>query len=474
MTPHPRRWQILYFVLLGEVMDLLDGTIVNVAVPVIRHDLGASATQLEWMVGAYPLAIAALMIVGARLGDLLGRKLVFAAGAAGFTAASVCCGLAPSAGFLVGCRVAQGLAAALMIPQGFGIVRSIFPRDELPKAFAVFGPVIGSAAIVGPIVGGGLVDLDLLGTGWRLVFFVNLPLGLAAVVGTLALVPNVRVAEAKGLDVPGGVLAAAGMAALVYPLVEGRSDGWPAWAFCLMALGGVLLGLFALHQRVRSRRGRTTLVDPSLFESRGYASGLVVMQVYFAAAIGLMLTLTLFLQLGQHYSPVRSGLALAPWAFGTALGAGVGASALAPRFGRGVLQAGAVITAAGLVALLLLVAGRSATPYWTLVPGAFLGGLGFGFVVAPLFDIVLAAVDDRVVGPASGVLNAAQQLAAAAGIALLGTLFFDALGAGHFHRALSHTLWVEVGLVALALALSPLLPRKPRSPEEVVLLAAAE
>jgi EmrB/QacA subfamily drug resistance transporter len=470
MTPHPRRWPILYVLLAAEVMDLLDSTIVNVAVPRIRDDLGASASQLQWIVGAYPLAVAAGLLVGARLGDLFGRQRLFVAGAAGFTAASFACGLAPSPSALIAFRVVQGLAAAAMIPQGFGILRALFPREELPKAFAVFGPVIGSAAIVGPIVGGGLVDLNLFGTDWRLVFYVNVPLGIAAVVGSLLLIPNVRADQARRLDLTGALLAAAGMAAIVYPLIQGRQAGWPTWSFALIGLGLTLLLVFVAHQELRGRRGRDTLVDPGLFHARGYTSGLLVMQVYFASAIGLMFTLTLFLQLGQGYSPVRSGLALAPWALGTAIGAGFGGAVLAPRFGRLLLQLGTVVTAVGVVLLVALVAHGSATAYWALVPGALLGGLGFGLVVAPLFDVVLAGVDDRAVGPASGILNALQQLSGAFGVALLGTLFFDALGHGHFHRALSKTLWVEAGLCALALVLSPLLPPKPRPAEDALLL----
>ena len=471
MTPHPRRWLILYVLLAAEVMDLLDNTIVNVAVPRIRDDLGASASQLQWIVGAYPLAIAAGLRVGARLGDLLGRQRLFVAGAIGFTAASFASGLAWSPAALIAFRIVQGLAAAAMIPQGFGILRALFPRDELPKAFAVFGPAIGSAAIVGPIIGGGLVDLNLFGTDWRLVFFVNVPLGLAAIVGSLVLMPDIRAPHARRLDMVGALLAAAGMTSIVYPLIQGREAGWPTWSFGLLGAGVALLVAFVAHQELRSRRGRETLVESSLFRSRGYTSGLLVMQVYFAAAIGLMFTLTLFLQFGQGYSPVRSGLALAPWALGTAIGAGAGAAALAPRFGRAVLQVGTVVTAAGLVLLVALVAHGTTTPYWAIVPGALLGGLGFGLVVAPLFDVVLAAVDDRAVGPASGILNALQQLSGAFGVALLGTLFFDALGREHFHRALSQTLWVEAGLCVLALALSPLLPPKPRPEGEALLLA---
>ncbi|HEY3961836.1 MAG TPA: DHA2 family efflux MFS transporter permease subunit [Gaiellaceae bacterium] len=474
MNPHPRRWLILYVLLVVEIMDLLDSTIVNVAVPKIRADLGASSSQLEWIVGAYPLAVAAGLMIAARLGDLFGRRLLFVIGAAVFTIASMAAGLAPSAGALIAFRLVQGLGAAAMIPQGFGILRAVFPRDELPKAFALFGPVIGSAAIVGPIIGGGLVDLDLFNTGWRLVFYVNLPLGIAAVVGALLLIPEVRAPHARKLDAPGGVLAATGMTAIVYPLIQGRESGWPVWSFAIIGVGVALLIVFALYQELRSRGGHDTLVDPSLFRSRGYVSGLLLMQFYFAAAIGFMLTLTLFLQLGESYSPVRSGLALAPFAVGTAVGAGLSGAVLGPKFGRSVLQAGVVVETIGLLVMVALVGHGSSTPYWSLVPGVLLVGLGFGLVVAPLFDNILAAVSDRSVGSASGVLNALQQLSGAFGVALLATLFFDALGAGHFHHALSLTLWVEAGLCVIVLALSPLLPAKARSAEEVLELALAE
>src|SRR5262249_523337 len=211
-----------------------------------------------------------------------------------FTVASIAAGLAPNASSLIAFRLVQGLGAAAMIPQGFGILRAIFPREELPKAFAVFGPVIGSAAIVGPIVGGGLVDLDLFGTDWRLVFYVNVPLGIAAVVGALLLIPNARSPHARRLDPGGAVLAAAGMAAPVYGVIEGRDAGWPLWSFGLIGLGLALLVVFIVHQELRARGGQDTIVDPGLFRSRGYTSGLLVMQVYFASALGLMFTLTLF------------------------------------------------------------------------------------------------------------------------------------------------------------------------------------
>jgi MFS family permease len=195
-APHPRRWLILSVILAAECMDLVDGTVVNVAAPAIHRDPHTSATALQWIVGAYPMALAVGLLTGSRLGDLFGRRRLFLLGAAGFTLASVVCGVAPSTGVLVGARIAQGLAGALMIPQGLGVLREVFPGDEFAKAFGLFGPVMGCAAMIGPILGGAIVSLNLWGTGWRGVFLINLPLGLLAIVGAARVLPRSSVRHA--------------------------------------------------------------------------------------------------------------------------------------------------------------------------------------------------------------------------------------------------------------------------------------
>jgi MFS family permease len=184
---HPKRWLILAIVLAAECMDLLDGMIVNVAAPAISRDLHASSTGLQWLVGGYALTFAIGLITGARLGDIFGRRRLFLLGVTGFTASSVLCGLAPTTGTLIAARLVQGLFAAILIPQGFGIIRQVFPADETGKAFGLFGPVIGLSAVLGPVLGGALVDLDVLGTGWRTIFLINVPLGVAALVGAARL-----------------------------------------------------------------------------------------------------------------------------------------------------------------------------------------------------------------------------------------------------------------------------------------------
>lgn len=462
-TGDPRRWLILAVVLAVECMDLLDSTIVNVAAPSIRADLHASSAALQWIAGGYALALAVGLVTGARLGDIHGRRRLFVLGTIGFTAGSVLCGVAPSTGVLIACRLLQGLSAALMIPQGFGIIRAAFSKEEVPKAFALFGPVIGLSAVLGPILGGALVDLDLFGTGWRLVFLVNLPLGLAAVLGGLRLLPESKPARAPTLDWAGAVLVALAAGLLVYPLVQGREAGWPAWTFLSIGASVVLLGAFAWLARRRERAGRDPLVTPSVFRKRAFSCGVSVVLLFFAGLSGMMLVFTLYLQLGLGFSAIHAGLRLVPWSLGIAVGAGLGAGLLAPRFGRHVLHGGLATMLAGVVLLLLVVrgAGRGVTS-WQLVGPELLCGLGMGLVVAPLFGFVLAGVADDEVGSASGVLNALQQLGAAVGVAVLGTVFFSVLAGSGFLAGIERVLWVEAGLLVAAGVLALSLPMHAR------------
>ncbi|HWB23746.1 MAG TPA: MFS transporter [Gaiellaceae bacterium] len=468
MNPHPRRWLILLVILAAEIMDLFDGTIVNVALPTIRLHLHSSDAALQWIAGGYSLALAIGLIVGGRMGDRYGRRRLFVIGAVGFTGCSLACGLSDSTAMLVAFRLAQGAFGALLIPQGLGIMRAIFPKDELPKAFALFGPVIGGAAVLGPIIGGLLVSVHTLG-GWRLIFFVNLPLGTAAAIGAALLMPEVRAPTRPRIDLLGSAIVCVAMLALVYPLIEGREAGWPAWTFLSLAGGVALLAIFAVQQVARTRAGRDALVQPKLFRNRGYSSGTLVLLVFFLGMTGVLFVLTLFLQIGQGFSALHSGLTFVPWSLGLAVGAGLSGGLLANRYGRHVLEAGGGVSVIGL--LLLILESRSGlVSTWEIVPGLLVMGLGMGLIVAPLFGIIIAAVADDEVGSASGVLNAVQQLASAIGVALLGTVFFDALGAGGFHRALSRTLWIDLGLTVLAIVLMPLMPMHAR-PEEDVLFA---
>jgi EmrB/QacA subfamily drug resistance transporter len=460
---HPRRWLILFVILAAECMDLLDGTIVNVAAPAVSADLHASSTGLQWIVGGYALTFAIGLVTGGRLGDIFGRRRLFLLGALGFTTSSVLCGLAPSSGSLIAARLVQGLFAAVMIPQGFGILRQVFPPDEVGKAFGLFGPVIGLSAVLGPVLGGLLVDADLLGTGWRMVFLVNLPLGVAALVAGARLLPESRAANPPTLDLPGAALVTLAAGLLVYPLIQGRELDWPAWTFVSMGASALLLGGFVVVERRRERAGVSPLVTPSLFRKRAFSGGLITALVFFAGMIGLMLTLNLCLQLGLRYSAIHSGLSFVSWSLGTAIGAGLGAGALAPRFGRPVLHAGLGLMLAGILGMLAVVhAQGDGLTTWGLFGPELLAGAGMGMMLAPLFDIVLAGVDEHETGSASGTLNAIQQLGAALGIAILGTVFFSVAGDRGFVTAFERTLWIEAGTLVVVAALIFLLPRRAR------------
>lgn len=444
-------------ILLAEIMDLLDGTIVNIAAPSIQADLGGSNAVLQWTVAGYTLAFAVMLITGGRLGDIVGRRRMFVIGAGGFLLASVACGLAPSVGWLLAFRVLQGLLGAALIPQGLGIVKEVFPPEELPMAFGLFGPVIGLSAVGGPILGGFLIDADLLGSGWRSIFLINVPFGLLAIAGALTLMPATRTPNPPRLDPVGVLLVTAAAFGLIYPLVQGRELGWPAWTFLMLAAAVALLGIFVRYER---RTSASPLIEPSLLRNRAYISGLLVIAAFFGALVGFLLVFSVFVQIGLGFSPLKAGLTLAPLSLGMAIGAGVSGALLAPRFGRRVLHTGMAVGAVGIVGVwfTLQVAGPTLTA-WDFVPALFVVGLGNGLAVAPLFDIILAGVAGHEVGSASGLLTAVQQLGASVGVAMIGTLFFQLLPGDGFVASLQGASWVVAGLFVLALPLILLLPR---------------
>jgi EmrB/QacA subfamily drug resistance transporter len=461
---HPRRWAILALILAVEVMDLIDGTIVNVASPAIRGSLGASLSALQWIAGGYALTFAIGLVTGGRLGDIFGRRRLFLVGVAGFTLMSALCGAAQSPEMLIATRLLQGLFAAIMIPQGFGILKQVFPDEELGKAFGLFGPVIGLSAVLGPVIGGLLVD----GPGWRGIFLVNVPLGIAALIGARRLLGWVgpdpfKAKDRPTLDLGGAALVSLAAGLLIYPLIQGREAGWPAWTYASIAAAIATLGVFALYERRRERHGVSPLVTPSLFRKRAFSGGLVTALVFFAGMIGLMLVFTLYLQLGQGFSAIGAGLALVPWSLGTAIGAGAGAGALGPKLGRPTLHLGLIVMLGGILGMLAVVHGAGDdVSAWGLAGPELLAGIGMGAMLAPLFDFVLAGVEDHEVGSASGVLNAMQQLGGAIGIAVIGTLFFSVADHHGITTALEKMLYVEAGVLLVAMGLVFLLPMRAR------------
>jgi EmrB/QacA subfamily drug resistance transporter len=458
--PYRWRWVVLGLVLIAEIMDLVDATIVNVAGPSIQADLGGSTTSLQWILAGYTLAFAIALVTFGRLGDLLGRRRLFIVGAAGFTLASAACGLATSPELLIGGRVAQGLLGAVMIPQGLALIKAVFPPAEIGRAFAAFGPVMGLSAVGGPILAGVLLDADWFGAGWRTIFWINVPIGVAAIAGALKFMPELRTRGATRLDLRGVALLTIASSMLIYPLVQGRELGWPAWAFALMAASLPVFALFARGER----RSETPVIEPGLFRSRGFVAGLGVILTFFLAMSGFLLVFNLFTQLGLHYSPLRAGLALVPFSLGIAVGAGVSGGVLAPRLGRAALQLGVLVMVVGMAGMWLTLRwqGEAATA-WDFAPATAVAGLGAGAVFAPLFEIILASVDDRSAGSASGLLTAVQQFGGAVGVALIGTLFFELLDTRRFLGAMEDATLASTALFAVSFAATFLLPRRARA-----------
>ena len=467
-------WTGFAVVLAAMIMNLLDSTIVNVAAPSIQRDLGMSSATLEWIAAAYTLAIAVGLMTGGRLGDMFGRKRMLMIGLTGFVLASAACAFAWSPGSLIAARVMQGLSAAMLTPQAFGLIRDLFPPARMNKAFAALGPVIGLSTVAGPIAAGLLLKANLFGTGWRALFLINLPLGAFALLMGARVLPSRPAGHGTvRLDGVATVLLAVASFLLVFPLVDGRALGWPAWIFGVLGATVPVLALFAAHQRYRLRAGRTPLVEFSVLRKRSYVSGIVFVLVFFASIVGFSLTMGLFLQIGLGFTPLHASLLLAAMAAGAFIGSGVGAWA-ATAVGRPILHIGLTIMATGtLVLYLSLHAVQHTAGTLSLIPGLAVFGIGMGMIFVPLFSIIMAEISDHEVGSASGLLESSQQLGASLGVAVLATLFFStvalekggpraAMAAGRGVLAAEHTLLVTLIMIGVAFAAGWLLPRRAR------------
>jgi len=459
--------------MIGALADMIDVSIVNVALPTISRKLGAGPTALEWIVSAYMVAFAATLIAAGSLGDRVGRRLLFLVGTSLFGAASLGAGLASSAGALIAFRAVQGMAAATMVPQVLATFRVLFPRSERGVVFGIYGAVLGLAAAAGVALGGIIVDPHGLGWGWRGIFLVNVPICALAVLGTAWLVPESTDPRRRTPDFAAALGLVASLVAIIFPLLEGRRLGWPAWAFVVLAAG--IVGLAGVARRgARVGTARAPLLPPQLLRIPAAACGLAIQLVFSAGLQGLMLSFALFLQVGQHASPLRAGLTLLAFSVGGIFSAPQAAS-LAERYGRRALLAGAgllVLGVGGMAAGAHAIGGGPGP--WPMVPGLVAAGAGLGLLVVPLVNVVLAAVPAAIAGSASGVFSTAQQLGGALGVALIGTVFFEqarglpTLSAFTAAAAAAGAAFLLCGALCLAL------PRTALSEEDVLEVVARD
>ena len=434
-------------VLFGVFLPQTDMFIVNAALPTIDADLHLSEAALELVVAGYGVALALLLVLGGRLGDLLGRRRMFLAGMAAFTAASVWCGLAGSPAQLVTARIVQGAAAAVLLPQVLATIHATTSGRARARALGVYAAVTGAAASAGLAIGGVLVSADLAGSGWRPIFLVNVPVGLVALALAVRYVPETTAPQPLRVDLAGTGLLATAVICLLVPATGGRTLGWPMWTWVLLAASPAALAALTVVSYRRERAGTVPLVPPSLVTLPGVRRGLAIVVPFFGGAGGFFLNYSLLTQQGLDASPAAAGLSLA--AMTTAfLAASMTTARLIRRHGaNAVIAAGAAAQAAGLAIIAVTVLTR--WPDLTvpaLVPGLAIAGFGQGLVVGPLFGAVLAHVDTARAGVGSGVLVTTQQLALALGAAVLGSLFLglDALAGLSMGQAFAAVLVVQL------------------------------
>jgi EmrB/QacA subfamily drug resistance transporter len=449
LTADRRRWAALAVVVAAQFMFVVDAFIVNVAIPAIHRSLGASAGEMAAVIAVYQIAYAAMVITGGRLGDIFGRRRLFVTGVLAFTATSLWCGLATSGAELVLARLTQGATAALMVPQVLASIHALFPDAARARAFAVFGIALGLGGAVGFALGGWLVTLDLFGLGWRSIFLVNLPAGLAVACAALWLMPEGARRPGTRLDLPGAATLFLALVCLIGPVLAGPELGWPAVLWGTMATGGVLLGLFLRLERRVERQGGLPLVDMALLSDRRFLRGLAAAFTFQIGNVSFYLMMTLFMQNHLGFSPMQSGVAVVPLAIAFTI-----ASQLAGRWvvehGMRVLLLGCAIQFVGLAALTGLVPFQPDLMVLLAVLPVF--GFGQGLVMAPLAGVVLAPVPPSHAGSGSGMLNTIQQAAGAIGVSLIGMLTVMG-GAGGYNGILAALAFLGLSVISTGVLL---------------------
>ncbi|KGA33661.1 MFS transporter [Pectobacterium brasiliense] len=422
-------WLGLSVLLMAGFVTIFDLFVVNVAIPSMQSDLGASFAQIGFIVAGYELAFGVLLITGGRLGDVFGRRRLFVVGMAGFTLASALCGLAPSAGFLIGARILQGLAAALLFPQVYASIRVNFDGNDSRRAFGLLGMTLGLAAIAGQILGGWLVHANLFGLGWRSIFLINVPIGLLAIAAA-RFIPESRTPQRPSLDWMGVVLVSVGLTLLLVPLIEGPGQGWPAWSLWMLATATLLLAMFYRQQERRQRAGHLPLVDMRLLAQRRFLLAVLLVLLVYSTSSSFFLCFALLVQTGLGLDPFLAGSIFAPCSVGFVL-ASLAAPRLVACWGTVAIVAGALVYAVsiGLLIVQVQLAGADLVAV-RLIPVLVVVGAGQGFIMTPLLNLVLGFVDEVQAGMASGVISTVQQVGAALGVAVVGILFGTALSTG--------------------------------------------
>jgi len=425
---HKQRTVALIVVSLAFVMDLLDSTIVNIAIPSIRTNLAATYSAIQWIVAGYSLAFALLLVTGGRMGDVFGYKKIFMVGISGFTIASFLSGVSPNADVLIAARMLQGSMAALMVPQVMSLMQVMYKPEERGGINGLFGALGGMAASLGPVIGGLLIKANVFGWDWRPIFLINVPVGIFGLLAAVKYLPHGKSSHPLKIDIVGTLIIIVAMLLFVFPLIQGREYGWPLWTYAMLAASIPVFLIFAWWQRQRDKKDGSPLILPALFHEGSFRAGLSVNFIFEMAMIGFFLTFGLLLQIGFNFSPIRAALTGLPVAIGIG-GTMAAFGQKLPQLGRYALTLGACIMAIGLIVTTFVARHYGVSIHsWQLIPSLLVVGVGMGMVFGSLFAAVLNGVDPSHAGSASGTLSAVQQAGGAVGIALVGVVFFGQLG----------------------------------------------
>jgi EmrB/QacA subfamily drug resistance transporter len=468
-----RRWWTLGALCFALFMIMLDNTVVNVALPAIQHDLGISRSELEWTVAAYALTFASLLLTGGKLGDLVGRRVIFTIGLIVFTASSLFCGLSSSASELIAARAVQGVGAALMMPATLSIISATFAVRERGTAIGIWAGVSAMALAIGPLLGGIITEH----ISWNWIFYVNVPIGVLGAIASVLVVPESKdTSHEQRLDLPGLLSSGIGLLALVYALIEGHSYGWTsARILGLFAVAAVALAAFVfleMHQRI-------PLLDLSLFRNGTFAGANLVAILVTLAMFGIFVFFPIYMQTFRGWSPIQAGAALLPWTVMIVILAPV-AGKLSDRVGSRWLIAGGMTVVALCCLELSTVSLHSS--FWQMLPGFLLGGIGMSFVMTPMSAAAMGAVSVDKAGVASGVLNTFRQVGVALGIAIMGAIITNRAAAAArdgadpphaFVHGLTFGMRVSAVICLGGAVAAAALVRKYRHAEELALAEAA-
>ncbi|HDS1236841.1 TPA: MFS transporter [Pluralibacter gergoviae] len=454
---------------IAMVLEIVDVSILNVAIPVLQHSLAASPRQIEWVMTGYLFFFSVLLLTGGRLGDLCGYRRLFICGLTAFGVASTGCGLATSPEMLIAMRIFQGISGAMMGPQILSLVQVLYPPHERFRVMSIFGLLGGAAGILGPILGGAIIESNLFGLSWRPIFLINVPIIIVAIMLAWRVLPAVKSPEAKGIDLLGTLLAIIGGGAILLTLIEMPALGWPAWSFSLPVLAVITLCGLARYLLAREKSGKPLLLPPEVLRDGFYRAGFSITLLYQVATASLLLATALALQTGLGFTPFQTALMHIPFALGAMFSITVAGRRLSPRLGRNITLVGVVVQVCGLLLMGYGISGgMTVMRLVALGVGFSLCGCGMGLISAPLPAFAMAATRVAHAGAASGLFRTGQQFGAALGMATLGGFYLakSASGPGAWHPAFITLLALDIAVLLVIAALSRWLPASVLRPEE--------